>query len=109
MPDTIDDIKNALASCLQALQGQGYISEEEMQAQLRNIQRDKIVTIPLYNKPDPTCQVCGTVHGEYRDVDHALDIIAGANRDECKKEARHWLTERIDREKETQREGNHDN
>lgn len=100
--DNIKQVKQMLAACVQWLQENKYIDKSEANRQMQNIQDDGVVSIPLYNKPDPTCPVCEAIHGEYKNMDHALDILSGHNRDECKKAARRWLQERIDTETDTE-------
>ena len=102
--DNIEKVKETIAFCLHALHTLGYMKETEMEAELRRVENDEMVTIPLYAKPDPSCPICEAIHGEYRDINHALDILQGPNGEECKQAARQWLTERIGREKDEDEE-----
>jgi len=90
----INDVTDALIEILDWLSNNGYMDDIMYRSNMENMRRDGIVTISL-NKPElRPCRICGRVHGRYKSVQDATDVLMNpTSLLDCQMAAKIWLEE----------------
>ena len=99
--EDIDDVKTLLESILDYLGKEGIMSKEDYANNLAALHNGGNIIIRIQEPRRDVCQLCGTVHGHYKSLDEAFDVLYDPRSlPECKIAVEKWIKERIKEEKD---------
>jgi len=99
--EDIDDVKTLIDSILDYLGKEGIMSKEDYANNLAALHNGGNIIIRIQEPRRDVCQMCGTVHGHYKSLDEAFDVLYDPRSlPECKIAVEKWMKERIKEEKD---------
>ena len=94
--EDIDDVKTLLESILDYLGKEGILSKEDYASNLAALHNGGDIVIRIQEPRRNVCPMCGTVHGHYKSLDEAFDVLYDPRSlPECKIAVEKWMKERM--------------